>query len=107
MSMPKGHKVRHGYATVASNLDGLGYREIAERMTSDGNKMNHSTARNVFLSAMSKFAIELFEIYNITPTHDKIKKVSSDPRFQSGIMSTISNLENDTQLPDKHKTKLN
>ena len=52
MSMPKGYKVEHGYATVG---DGLGYREIAEKMTETGDKMNHSTARNVFLSAMSKF----------------------------------------------------
>ena len=58
MSMPKGYKAQHGYATVNTTLGGLGYREIAEKMTEEGNKMNHSTARNVFLSAMSKFAKE-------------------------------------------------
>ena len=90
MSMPKGYKVEHGYATVDS---GLGYREIAEKMTGEGCKMNHSTARNIFLSAMSKFATELFEIYNIPATKGKIKQVSSDPRFQSGLMTAIVDLE--------------
>ena len=95
MSMPKGYKVEHGYATVDS---GLGYREIAEKMTDNGCKMNHSTARNIFLSAMSKFATELFEIYNIPATQDKIKQVSSDPRFQSGLMTAIVDLEDVSQF---------
>ena len=54
MSMPKGFKIHRGYATVDSDSGGLGYREIAEKMTSDGCKMNHSTARNIFISAMGK-----------------------------------------------------
>ena len=95
MSMPKGYKVAHGYATVDN---GLGYREIAEHMSESGDKMNHSTARNVFLSAMSKFATELFEIYNIPVSKDMIKKVSSDPRFQSGLMSAIVDLEHVPQI---------
>ena len=95
MSMPKGYKVEHGYATVEA---GLGYREIAEKMTDEGCKMNHSTARNIFLAAMSKFATELFEVYNIPVSKDKIKKVSSDPRFQSGLMSAIVDLEDASQF---------
>ena len=42
MSMPKGYKVKGGYATVADDL-GIGYREIADEMTAAGYKMNHST----------------------------------------------------------------
>ena len=52
MSMPKGFKSSHGYATVTDN-QGLGYREIAEHMSLKGDKMNHSTARNVFLIIQS------------------------------------------------------
>jgi len=95
MSMPKGYKVEHGYATVDS---GLGYREIAEKMTDEGCKMNHSTARNIFLSAMSKFVTELFDVYNIPVSKGKIKKVSSDPRFQSGLMTAIVDLEDVSQF---------
>ena len=51
MSMPKGHKVDNGYGTV-SNLGGKSYSEISEIMTSRGHEMNHSTARNVFISSL-------------------------------------------------------
>ena len=104
MSMPKGHKVKHGYATVSTGMGGLGYREIAEKMTSEGSKMNHSTARNVFLSAMSKFATELFDLYNVSPSQSTIKQVSSDPRFQSGIMNTIIDFEDEFQTLANCKT---
>ena len=58
MGMPKGHKSENGYATV-TGTSGFGYREIAEKMTSDGLKMNHATARNYFLRAMKKIAAPL------------------------------------------------
>ena len=92
MSMPKGHKTRHGYATVMSDDDGLGYREIAEHMTSNGFKMNHSTARNIFLSAMSKFAENACELYSISPTKENLKRISADPRFQSGILEILNDI---------------
>ena len=88
MSMPKGHKSRHGYATVSSISGGLGYREIAENMSDQGFKMNHSTARNIFLSAMRKIARDACVFYGIEPTKENLKKVSSDPRFQSGMLSS-------------------
>ena len=37
MSMPKGFKAKNGYATVGER-GGLGYREIAEVMTANGDK---------------------------------------------------------------------
>ena len=43
MSMPKGHKSKHGYATISSVEGGMDYRTIAETMTKDGHKMNHAT----------------------------------------------------------------
>ena len=89
MTKPKGHKSRHGYATVKSGLGGLGYREIAEKMTDQGWKMNHSTARNIFLAAMVKLAKEACQLYNLPVTADNIKKISSDPRFQSGIFDIL------------------
>ena len=52
MPMPKGHKSTNGYATVKTFSGGNDYRTIAEKMTKNGQKMNHATARNIFLSAM-------------------------------------------------------
>ncbi|MAG27627.1 hypothetical protein CMI47_19000 [Candidatus Pacearchaeota archaeon] len=93
MSMPKGYKTDHGYATVRSHDDGLGYREIAECMTEMGHKMNHSTARNIFLSAMTKFAENTCSLYGVKPTCENVKRISSDPRFQSGILDMIKLLD--------------
>tara|TARA_R110000824_G_scaffold46289_16_gene133186 strand:- start:4236 stop:4511 length:276 start_codon:yes stop_codon:yes gene_type:complete len=90
MTMPKGYRSSHGYATVKTNIGGLGYREIAEKMSEDGFKMNHSTARNIFLGAMSKLAREACMMYEVSPNSANLKKISSDPRFQSGIFDILS-----------------
>ena len=91
MSMPKGHKSENGYATVTTTFGGLDYRRIAEKMTDDGYKMNHATARNVFLKAMKKFAISMCAIHDID---DEIcvSKTSRDPRFQEGITEIIRDI---------------
>ena len=34
--MPKGHKSSHGYATISSIENGMGYREIAEFLSENG-----------------------------------------------------------------------
>ncbi len=91
MSMPKGYKVEGGYATVASGL-GSGYREIAEKMSVEGFKMNHSTARNVFLSVMKKFAKDLCDLYEVDPTPHRVENIASDPRFQSSICGMLSDI---------------
>jgi hypothetical protein len=90
MSMPKGFKKQHGYATVDNLDDSMGYREIAEFMTGSGDKMNHSTARNVFLSAMSKLA---GDVCNQFDGHSMKKdEMAKDPRFQSGIYDILANI---------------
>jgi hypothetical protein len=88
MSMPKGHKIKGGYATVTDDF-GVGYREIANQMTEAGYKMNHSTARNVFLSAMRKFAKDVCTIYDADTSQDKIEKIAADPRFQSSVSDIL------------------
>ena len=89
MPMPKGHKSKHGYATISSIQNGMGYREIAESLTANGDRMNHSTARNVFLSAMKKLARDACVMMDVSPTEENLKRVSCDPRFQSGIVDIL------------------
>ena len=78
MVMPKGQSFDHGYATAA-----MGYREISEIMTANDDKMNHSTARNVFLSAMTKLCTSVAELMG--EDLDDPEVVAKDPRFQSAI----------------------
>ena len=89
MSMPKGYKSESGYATVSSEDGCMGYREIAEAMTSNGDKMNHSTARNVFLRAMQKIAVPVCTSYG----GDDSKNLAQDPRFQECIQAIISGID--------------
>lgn len=86
MSMPKGFKSRKGYATIAEIPGALDYRTIAEKMTDSGDKMNHATARNIFLSAMKKLAEPIHILYNLDDSDESIMITAKDPEFQSGII---------------------
>ena len=91
MSMPKGYKSKHGYATVTSEYSGMDYRSIAEKMSDDGYEMNHATARNVFLRAMKKLASSVCDLYDIkNPT--MVEAASRDPRFQEGMIELVSDI---------------
>jgi len=91
MSMPKGYKSRHGYATVASEHDGMDYRSIAEEMTASGDKMNHATARNIFIRAMHKIAQPLCEAYGYG-TDTEVTHTAFDPRFQEGVVEIVQDI---------------
>lgn len=90
--MPKGFKADKGYATVTDFPGALDYRAIAEKMTSDGDKMNHSTARNVFLRAMVKLATSMHSLYNLDMDEELIDRSAKDPEFQSGIYDFMIDL---------------
>jgi len=89
MSMPKGHKSQHGYATISSIEGGMDYRTIAEEMTASGHKMNHATARNVFLKAMKKIAEPVHTLYGRPIDDDSLMKTAKDPRFQESIVEIL------------------
>ena len=99
MSMPKGHKSKQGYATVASLEGGMDYRTIAKKMSDDGDQLNHATARNIFLRAMKKLATPVCELYELDESQDKIEKTARDPRFQSSMVELISDIyESDAKV---------
>ena len=89
MSMPKGTKFKSGYATVTDQ--GLGYREIAEVMTSEGHKMNHATARNYFLRAMEKLAEPMIQLMDNGRTAEDL---AVDPQFQDAMIEILSSKKN-------------
>jgi len=91
MSMPKGFKSTQGYATVTGTEGGMDYRAIAQKMTEDGHKMNHATARNIFLRAMKKLAQPICEMYDLDDP-ERIDRTAKDPRFQSSMVVMIGEL---------------
>ena len=86
MSMPKGFKAKNGYATVGER-GGKGYREIAEIMTTSGDPMKHSAARNYFLAGMRKLAAPICDIHGMSK--DEVDRIALDPRFQESIADII------------------
>ena len=84
MSMPKGFKKQNGYATT-SDLGGITYHEVAKEMNELGFKMNHSTARNVYVSALMKIAKNVSGLYELTFNEKQIKDIAIDPRFQGAV----------------------
>ena len=97
MSMPKGHKSEFGYATVTGDSGGMDYRTIAEKMTADGHKMNHATARNIFLRAMNKLASPVCTMYLDDTNAEKIDQTARDPRFQSSMVELVMELYSDDE----------
>jgi hypothetical protein len=89
MPMPKGYKSKYGYAIVTELDGGKDYRYIAQKMTSKGSKMNHSTARNIFMNTMSKFAKPVCNHYGIEASPKKIDNLIKDPRFQSVVADLL------------------
>ena len=89
MSMPKGHKSKHGYGTISSIEGGMDYRTIAETMTTSGHKMNHATARNVFLKAMKKIAGPVHDLFDMPMQDADLTRTAKDPRFQESIIEII------------------
>ena len=95
MSMPKGHKSQNGYATVTSIEGAKDYRTIADQMTESGHKMNHATARNVFLRAMKKIAEPLHNMYDMPSDDASIMRTAKDPRFQESVFEIVSASDSD------------
>ena len=92
MPMPKGFKSEHGYATTNSFAGGADYRSIASEMTNSGHKMNHATARNVFLSALRKLAKPVHRLNNLPVSEESLQRTAKDPRFQAGVAEILDSL---------------
>jgi hypothetical protein len=86
--MNKGKTFKSGYATVGD--DGVNYREIADVMSKNGHPMNHSSARNHIVRAMSKFVVAITKQYNITTTPKNIEQIAKNPNFQNAICEIIA-----------------
>ena len=84
MSMPKGFKSKNGYGTSKS-LGGITYHKVADIMVEKGYKMNHSTARNVYVSALTKIARRVTDLYGMELNERDLKQIAKDPRFQGAV----------------------
>ena len=92
MSMPKGFKSKNGYGT-SKQFDGKTYHEIADEMKDAGFKMNHSTARNVYINALIKIAGEVSDLYDLNLSQKELKAIAINPNFQESIRDFMDNID--------------
>ena len=75
---------------VTTNIEnGLDYRSIAEIMTKNGDKMNHSTVRNIITRGFCKVVKGISEDYGLKYTDQKIKEIAQSPEFQESIIQIM------------------
>ena len=89
MPMPRGHRIKTGYATVTSIPGGEDYKYVAKACTEMGYKMGHSTARNIFICAMVKVASELQASEGNSPTRKQLFAIARNPKFQMGVAEVL------------------
>lgn len=84
MPMPKGKKVEGGYCTL-SDRDPMKFREIAKKMTLNGDRMNHATARGVLMKGMEKIAAELLTTIKGHARPADIRRLTANESFQAYV----------------------
>ena len=77
------------YVTVGNDHKGLNYREIAEIMTSEGHKMNHSSVRNHIVRSFTKVAETLSQNYGLNYDAEEIDKIAKSPEFQHALIDVM------------------
>jgi len=76
------------YVTVNS-CKGMRLHDIAKKMTSEGNKMNHSTVRNILNKSFVKIAKNVSSHYDLKHTDEELKKIAISPNFQESIVELL------------------
>ena len=89
---PKGKKIPGGYASVASIPGADDYKLIAKKCSEMGYKMGHSTARNIFLSAMMKVADNLHKSQGTSCTNRQLFEIARNPAFQSSVAEVLNGM---------------
>ena len=103
MSMPKGFKSENGYGT-SKQFEGKTYHEIADYMRDQGFKMNHSTARNVYIQSLVKVAEEISSLYNIKQDSKDLVKIAINPDFQESVRDFMSDINEERKPKNKFNT---
>jgi len=75
------------YVTVKNS--GLGLYDIAKVMTKDGEKMNHSTVRNIINRSFVKIAANISKKYELNHSQEEIFNIAKSPDFQESVIELL------------------
>lgn len=76
------------YITV-NDFRGNSYSKVAEIMSNEGHKMNHSSVRNYVTRGFCKIVKNISKNYNLKYTDDQIKKIAQSQEFQDSIIKIM------------------
>ena len=71
----------------------MSYHDIAKEMNKKDFKMNHSTARNLFVSGLIKIAENISILHGESFDKKKLKSIAIDPRFQESVAEYMREIE--------------
>lgn len=63
--------------------------DIAKVMTNDGDKMNHSTVRNIINKSFVKIAENISKKYDVKRTKEEIFNIAKSPEFQESVIELL------------------
>lgn len=75
------------YVTVKNT--GLGLHDIAKVMTDEGDKMNHSTVRNIINRSFVKIAENISKKYDLHHSQEEIFNIAKSPEFQESVVELL------------------
>ena len=75
------------YVTVKNT--GLGLHDIAKVMTKNGDKMNHSTVRNIINRSFVKIAENISKKYDLNHSKEEIFNIAKSPDFQESVVELL------------------
>lgn len=81
------------YVTV--DKKGLGLHAIAKVMTNEGNKMNHSTVRNIINKSFVKIAKNMTSKFDLNYSEEQIFSIAKSPDFQESVVELLERKQNE------------
>lgn len=81
------------YVTVSKDVCCLDYRTIAEIMSKEGHKMNHSSVRNYIVRGFTKIVKNMSNEYGLNYSPEKIDEIAKSPEFQHSLIEVMSKNE--------------
>ena len=82
------------YVTVKNN-QGLGLHDIANVMTKSGDKMNHSTVRNIINRSFVKIAKNVTNKFDLKYSNEEIFNIAKSPDFQESVVELLESKFNE------------
>ena len=82
------------YVTVKKN-QGLGLHDIANVMTKSGDKMNHSTVRNIINRSFVKIAKNVTNKFDLKYSNEEIFNIAKSPDFQESVVELLESKFNE------------